>query len=47
MNADKSSVKTYAVEMIIPKPGHVFLMEWTKSDKGADESAENRYKLPK
>ena len=33
MNADKLSVKTHAVEMILPKPGDVFLKEWTKSDK--------------
>ena len=33
MNADKLSVKTHAFEMILPKPGDVFLKEWTKSDK--------------
>ena len=33
MNVDKLSVKTHAVEMILPKPGDVFLKEWTKSDK--------------
>ena len=33
MNADKLSVKTYAVEMILPKPGDVCLKEWTKGDK--------------
>ena len=33
MNADKSSVKTYAIEMILPNPGDVFLNKWTKSDK--------------
>ena len=33
MNADKLSVKMHAVEMILPKPGDVFLKEWTKSDK--------------
>ena len=33
MNADKLSVKMHAVEMILPKPGNVFLKEWTKSDK--------------
>ena len=33
MNADKLSVKTHAIEMILPKPGDVFLKEWTKSDK--------------
>ena len=33
MNADKLSMKTHAVEMILPKPGDVFLKEWTKSDK--------------
>ena len=32
MNADKLSVKMHA-EMILPKPGDVFLKEWTKSDK--------------
>ena len=32
MNADKSSVKTCVVEMILPKPGDVPLKEWTKSD---------------
>ena len=33
MNADKLFVKTHAVEMILPKPGKVFLKEWTKIDK--------------
>ena len=33
MNADKLSMKTHAVEMILAKPGDVFLKEWTKSDK--------------
>ena len=26
-------MKMHAVEMILPKPGDVFLKEWTKSDK--------------
>ena len=30
MNADKLSVKTYAVEISLPKPGDVFLKVWTK-----------------
>ena len=30
MNTDKSTVKTYAVKMILPKPGDVPLKEWTK-----------------
>ena len=30
MNADKLSVKTHAVEMILPKQGDVFFKEWTK-----------------
>ena len=29
MNADKLSVKMHT-EMILPKPGDVFLKEWTK-----------------
>ena len=33
MNADKLSVKTYAVEISLPKPGDVFLKIWTKDDK--------------
>ena len=33
MNTDKLSVKMHAVEMILPKPGDVFLKESTKSDK--------------
>ena len=33
MNADKLSVKMHAVKMILPKPGGIFLKEWTKSDK--------------
>ena len=33
MNADKLSVNIHDVEMILPKPGDVFLNEWTKSDK--------------
>ena len=33
MNADKLSMKMHAIEMILPKPGDVFLKEWTKSDK--------------
>ena len=30
MNADKLSVKTYAVEISLPKPRDVFLKVWTK-----------------
>ena len=33
MNVDKLSMKTRAVGMILPKPGDIFLKEWTKSDK--------------
>ena len=33
MKADKLSVKTYAVETSLPKPGDVFLKGWTKGDK--------------
>ena len=33
INYHKLSVKTHAVEMILPKPGDVFLKEWTKSVK--------------
>ena len=37
MNADELSVKMHAVEMILPKPGDVFLKEWTKSN-GMDKN---------
>ena len=33
MNADKLSVKMHAAEMILPKPGDVFLKKWTKVTK--------------
>ena len=39
MNADKLSVKTHAVEMILPKLGDVFFKKWTKSDKNQKSDA--------
>ena len=48
MNADKLSVKLHAVEMILPKPGDVFLKEWTKSDKNQNcDAFEESYAIVK
>ena len=46
MNADKLSVKMHAVE-ILPKPGDVFLKEWTKSDKNKTDAFEEIYAIVK
>ena len=47
MNADKLS-KTHAFEMILPKPGDVFLKEWTKSDKNQNcDAFEESYAIVK
>ena len=48
MNADKLSVKKHAVKMILPKPGDVFLKEWTKSDKNQNcDAFEESYVIVK
>ena len=37
----------HAVEMILPKPGDVFLKEWTKSDKNKTDAFEEIYAIVK
>ena len=48
MNTDNLSVKTHAVEMILPYQEMYFLTEWTQSDKNQNcDPFEGSYAIEK